>query len=152
MGTKNHIFKALITQAKARKYPYETPLVQNDSCINKDKDALIINHPTQRKNNEIKKFLMVSLRRYFPITVNALNVIDFIVSGWFVFWKYNIMRASSIIQKINQNQNIPSTPLNFKSKDQINGPIINHKPKNAPMRPKFLLLVSWSGEISVRMA
>jgi hypothetical protein len=75
---------ALITHETASIYPYTLPVVQNAVFINKDNEAKTINPPIPRRNNESRKLLISSLRRYFRMIANALNPIDLAVSGWFV--------------------------------------------------------------------
>ena len=51
-----------------------------------------------------------------------------------------------------QNQNIDVTLPNLNIREPISGQIINHIPNKAPINPKFLLLVSLSGDMSVSIA
>jgi hypothetical protein len=50
------------------------------------------------------------------------------------------------------NQKIDVTLPNFNNKAPTSGQIINHIPNIAPINPKFLPLVSLSGDISVSIA
>ena len=86
-GMSNHRLNALNNPEIARIYQYITHVVQNVVFINNDNAVLIANHQTQRKNKEIKKLLIDSLRKYFHITPNALNDISFESIGVFVFLK-----------------------------------------------------------------
>lgn len=86
-GTSKPRFNALKKPEIASMNQNITHVVQNVVFINNDNAVLIANHPTQRKNKEIKKLLIVSLRKYFLITQKTLNDIALVRIGVLVFLK-----------------------------------------------------------------